>query len=129
VLHNYLDFVKESLDHVNEGSEKSPTYIYWDNKLLEDLLDKEWTNITVTKLSDKYSINFKAGNDQYNYYGVIVANKNGNDFFYLEHPEKFIPKFKNEFWKKAYEYVKNMKYDPKCLGSLQHVRDSEKYNL
>ena len=76
-------------------------------------------------------INFKIGDDKYDYYSVIVENKGVKDKYYLEDEavEKFTEKFNNEFWKNAPEYTENMIYDPKCLGDVEHIRDSKKYKL
>jgi len=121
---SYLKFINESL--IKEGSSSKPSYIYW-NEQLKDIIDKDWNEISVSRhSSDKYCINFKVGDDKYDYYSVIVDSK---DNYYLESTEQFIKKFIKEFWKNATLYVKNMKYNPKCLGDLQHVKDSEKYNL
>ena len=127
---SYSKFINYNL--INEGSLNNPQNLYW-NHQLENILAKDWTEINTARYSGgKYNINFKAGQDQYDYYSVIVEGKNiGDDFYYLEDnvSEKFIKKFKTEFWKNASEYFKKLKYTPKCLGNLSHVRDAEKYNL
>ena len=127
MLYKYSDFIKEDL--IKEGSSSNNTPIYWSEKI-EELLDVNWSDISTTRyVDDKYYINFKAGEGQYNYFSVIVENKGVNDVYYMDNSDKFINKFKTEFWKNASEYVQNFIYDPKCLGDLEHVKDSNKYNL
>lgn len=128
MLKKYSDFI------INEGSIHSPSCVYWDRQL-EELLKKDWLDISVKKQQNKYKISFRTGNDQYDYYSVLFENKGGKDRYLMEEPvkgdvvSKFIEKFKTEFFKNEEEYIKNLAYDPKCLGDLRYLRDSSKYNL
>jgi len=125
MLYKYSDFI-------NEGSITNPSTLYWNNNEFKKVLGNEWSNISVKLLyTGKHIINFKIGNDKYDYYSVIIENKGTKDRYYLEDEaiKSFTEKFNTEFWKNAPEYVENMKYDPKCLGDVEHVRDSKKYNL
>jgi hypothetical protein len=127
MLHRYSDFI----DLISEGSKDKPTFIYWEHQL-ESILNKEWTDISVEHMADKYKIIFKVGPDKYDFYGMIILRKQNEDIYYVEKPEvtkKFTEKFNHEFWENATAYVKNLKYTPKCLGDVEYVRDSEKYNL
>jgi hypothetical protein len=131
MVNNYSDFLKFNSDKINEGGINRPGILYW-NRSLKQIYDKDWTEISTTRYSGvKYMINFKAGDGQYDYYSVIVEDKNGKDFYYLENsdPTVFLEKFKKEFWKNASEYVKNFKYEPRVLGDLEHVKNSDIYNL
>lgn len=128
-MYKYLEYVL-----INEGSEKSPTYIYWKHQL-KKVIDEYWLDISVyiDKLSKKNIIKFKAGNKEYDYYAVIIENKGSEDLFLMQDTENvietFIEKFKKEFWKNPDVYIKNMKYKPKCLGDLSHVELSNTFNL
>lgn len=127
MIHKYSDFV----EFITEGSKDRPTFIYWKGQL-EKLLNEKWENISVEHLSDKYKILFTAGEGQYNYYAMIILRQENDDIYYVENPEvakKFTEKFSHEFWENATAYVKKLKYVPKCLGDVEYVRDSEKYNL
>jgi len=131
MLHNYLDYIKENFNHINEGSLSSPTSIYWEHQL-NKIINNNWSNISVTKFSGKYLINFKcddSDDDKYSYYSVIIENKNGKDIYYMENPDRFINKFKKEFFKNETEYYKNFVYNPKCLGDIEYLKDSDKYNI
>jgi hypothetical protein len=116
---------------IKEGSKYNPSYIYYINDI-KKLVKEDWTNISVTSLSkvdERYDVKFRAGNGDYDYFQVILENKGETDFYYLEDPELFIRKFKEEFFKNTIQYVDNMVYDPKCLGDLHHIRDAKQYNL
>jgi len=131
MVNNYSDFLKLNSDKINEGGINNPGVLYW-QKHIKEIYDRDWTNISVTKYAgDKYMINFKAGDDKYDYFNVIVEDKNNDDFYYLENsdPTFFLEKFKKEFWKNASEYVTNMKYEPRVLGDLEFVKTGSKYNL
>lgn len=131
MVNNYSDFLNNNSYKINEGGENNPSVLYWD-KNIKEIYDIEWKEISTTKYtSDKYKINFKAGEGKYDYNSVIVGKKDNEDLYYLENcdPTLFLEKFKKEFWKNASEYVKNFKYEPKALGELDHVKDSEKYNM
>jgi hypothetical protein len=139
MLLKYLEYV------INEGSINHSQTIYW-GSLLETLLNNKnesnWSEISIKPFKwqpegyhfdhHKYLINFKIGESEYDYYSVIIEKRDNYDFYYLENIEttkKFIRKFNDEFWKNASEYVKKLDYEPKCLGDLEHVRASNKYNL
>jgi hypothetical protein len=133
MIFNYSKFI--NCDLIKEGSITNRSVIYW-NHQIEKLLTEDWTEIGISNFAGKkkYFINFKAGPDKYDYYSVVMEKTNEKDLYYLEDndnnvTEKFIKKFKEEFWKNASEYVKNLDYKPKCLGDLSHVIDAEKYNL
>ena len=130
MLSNYSNFINYNL--IKEGSSDRPETIYWGYQL-KDLLVKDWTEISTSRYTDnKCLVKFRSGPDKYDFCAVIFEAKNiGGDFYYMEDnvSEKFIKKFKAEFWKNASEYVKKLQYSPKCLGDLSHVRDAEKYNL
>jgi len=129
MLKTYTSFITK----INEGSDSSPTIIYWDHQLV-DVLDKEWTNITVkilTHSSNIYTIGFKAGNEKYDYYGVLFDSSSNSLLVQDTHnvDSKFQKKLNIEFWKNAVEYSKNMDFDPKFLGDVSHIRDAERYNM
>lgn len=121
MIRNYFDFIKE-------GHNSSDSPIYW-SESLEKLINEDWTEISTKHYSDDiYFINFKAGNDRYDYYSVL-ANKS-DDTYLMDNPENFIQKFRTEFWKDPAKYIENMKrFKPKCLGDLSHVELSSKYNI
>ena len=134
MLYKYSDYIKEN-SLIKEGLETNPSILYWYSQF-EKKLNENWVEISTKKFdTDKYYINFRIENsDKYGYYKVLVERKGENDFYYMEDNEndtitKFQKKLGNEFWKKASVYVENMKYDPKFLGDLSHVRDSNKYNM
>jgi hypothetical protein len=126
MIYKYLEFIKE-------GSDANPSNIYWNNSEYEKILKSDWSEILVKKdIGDYYKIRFRIGPDKYDYYAVIFQLNNKNDIYLLEDEidiNVFIEKFKNEFWKNAPEYAKDMKYVPKCLGDISHVRAATKYNL
>lgn len=130
LLLKYSDFI------IKEGSINKPQAIYWQHSL-EEFLNKEWSEISVEHFQKpKYIIKFrvveKDKSTDYNYYSVIIEKRANDDFYYLENQEtikKFIKKFSDEFWKNASKYVDKLKYEPRCLGDLEHVRATNKYNL
>ena len=125
MLYRYFEFIKE-------GQESSSSCVYWDNDEFKKVIEKDWSEIFIKKFSDKYQLIFRIGPDKYDYYSVILDRKNNKDLYLLENEEiveKFKQKFNLEFWKNATEYVKNMIYDPKCLGDVSHVRDADRYNV
>ena len=84
MLSNYLKFTNENL--IKEGSSSKPGCIYW-NEQLKDIINIDWNEISVSRhTSSVYRINFKAGDDKYDYYSVIVDSK---DNYYLESAEQF----------------------------------------
>lgn len=123
IYKKYLDFITEAHNFEN-GT------IYW-NFQVDGITDKEWYDISISKSLPRYFINFrvKEKDEKYNYHSVIIEKKGNDDFYYMEDPTLFIKKFKEEFWKNASEYIKNFKYEPKCLGNLEHVKSTNKYNL
>ena len=125
MIHSYSDFI-------NEGSSSSKSPIYWNYDLVQ-LLEKNWSEISTTKYdSNIYYINFKAGEDKedkYDFFSVLVQNKTSDDVYMMDNSKPFIEKFKKEFWKNPNQYVKSLKYKPKCLGDLSHVELSDKYNM
>ena len=125
MLYKYSEFIKE-------GQESSASCVYWDNAEFKKVLENDWSEIFIKKFSDKFQLIFRIGPDKYDFCSVILDKKNNNDLYLLENEEiveKFKKKFNLEFWKNATEYVKNMKYDPKCLGDVSHVRDADRYNV
>lgn len=143
MLYKYSDYIKENSlidDLIKEGSEDKPSIIYWSNQL-EKISNIDWTKISTEKYTgdrNKFYIKFYAYNNEgkaeYGYYQVLVERKGADDFYFMEDNNnntigQFQKKFTNEFWKNASEYVEKMKYDPKCLGDISHVRSGNKYNL
>jgi len=141
MLYKYSDYIKD-ISLIEEGSTERPDVIYWINQL-EKIINVDWTDISTyeySKRSNKFYIKFKAFENDgdkkeiYAYYSVLIEKKGNNDIYYMEDnennvSEKFKKKLNKEFFKNASEYVKNMAYDPKCLGDLSHVRTSNKYNI
>lgn len=126
MIHKYSDYITL----LSEGLKDKPDLIYW-NFQLEDILNKEWSEISSSKIVGKsniFSINFKINTG--NYYSVLVENK-GNEIYYLENfnSKKFESKLKIEFFKNEEEYIKNFNYDPKCLGDINYLRDARNFNL
>ena len=112
-------------DYLNEGK-RGESVLYWDNSL-DKLMNMDWKNIsTVRFTSNKYYLKFECGEDKYNKYTVLIDT---NDLVYVENPEKFVQKFKKEFWENPTEYVHKFKYAPKFLGDLGGFRNANKYNL
>lgn len=131
MIHNYSNFLDISKsDILNEGSTGNPQTLYW-NDQFNDIKDKDWTEIsTIRYNSEKYIIQFKAGENRYDYFGVIVDFKNkSNEEYYLENPKPVLEKLKNDFWKLPHIYIKNLKYKPGIFGDLSHIEDSDIYNL
>lgn len=126
MLHKYSDYITS----INEGTDKKPQVLYWDSNI-NKLLDKDWSEISSNRYSGSvYSVRFKAGSGEYDYFNVLVEKKGiSSELFYLEDPTKFTEKLKMEFWKNPYIYYKNLKYVPKALGDISHLKDSEKFNL
>ena len=130
MLHNFFEYV--SL--IKEGASRD-SIIYWKAQL-EEILDQEWYEIKTEKRAGKNNYIYfrvKDKDEKYNFYSVItekVAEKD-KDIFYMEDDTSnmFIEKFKKEFWKNPHEYIKDMKYHPKCLGDLGHVEMSNKFNM
>lgn len=124
MIHNYSEYI--SL--INEGI-KYPGLIYW-NDQLENILNIEWSEISTSIIVGKpnvYSINFKTSDSDYS---VLVENK-GKEIYYLENfdSKKFESKLNIEFFKNEEVYSKNFKYDPKCLGDINYLRDARNFNL
>lgn len=128
MLYRYSDFIKESLSEYKK-------HLYWNNEDFKSILNEDWTEIKVTKekrFDSMYDISFRIGTGKYDVFAVVLDTKGGNDFYILngdDMSKQFQQKFKTEFWKNASEYVKDMMYDPKCLGDVEHVRDAAKYNM
>jgi len=130
MLDKYLDFINENFN-ITEGYVNHPSVVYWSENA-DSLLNDNWFDISVNRYSPPvYIIKFRVGDndkDQYNYYNVVIE-KGTTDTYYMENPEPFIEKFKTEFLKHPLDYIDNMKYDPKALGDLGHIRNSSKFNL
>jgi len=123
MLHRYLSFI-------NEGSSLRSVNIYWGDQI-KGIIEKDWDEISIKSLkSNSYGIKFKTVDDDY--YQVLFDVNDGKEEYLMENLEvvnKFLEKFKTEFWNAPQQYVKNMVYDPKCLGDLEHVRTAQKYNM
>lgn len=131
MIHNYSNFININNTNVlNEGALGRPEILYW-NSQFEKIQDIVWTEISTYRYSaDKYIIQFKAGDDKYDYYGIVVDwSDKSNEEYYLENPKPVIEKIKNEFWKSPQTYIKNLKYEPTVFGDLSHIKDAEKYNI
>jgi hypothetical protein len=117
------------LDYINESRSNDTKAVYWTSSLE---LDKNWSEITVKRHSGDYYLityNYKDG-DTYSYNNVLFEKNNIQDIYYVENPEKFIEKFRNEFFKNVKEYKEDLKYIPKCLGLNKDQLDQlEKYNF
>lgn len=128
MLHNFSQYV----NLINEGSSNNHTILYWKSQF-EDVINKDWYDIKTDRIGDKYSIKFRISDkdEKYNYFSVILENKNGKESFYVENDDSkiFVEKFKKEFWNNPQEYIKNMKYHPKCLGDLSPVTTAGKFNM
>jgi hypothetical protein len=125
MLHKYSDYIS----NINEGSSKRPQVLYW-NSQVEKLLNNEWTEINSKRYTGSiYSLNFKAGEDDYDYYNILIEKKGSSDFYYMEDSTKFAEKLKIEFWKNPDIYYKELKYAPKVLGDISHLKDADKFNL
>lgn len=81
------------------------------------------------KNEEKYTISFKIGDGKYDYYGVLVENRNGKDFYYLEESDEFIEKLKKEFWDNNTSRADNLQYIPKCLGDITSLKRGGKSGL
>ena len=132
MINKYLDFINENVI-INEGSSYNPSVIYWKENV-DKVLYNNWSNISISNIggrnSSEYCINFIIDNDNKdNYYKAIIEDNGKNDLYYMEDPEPFIEKFKKEFLKNPLEYIEHMDYDPKALGDLRHIRNSNKFNL
>lgn len=130
MLNKYLEFINEHCSNINEGSSYNPTVIYWEDNLNE-ILNYNWSNISITYWSKNiYKINFRVENNlNNNYYIGLVEDKKNNDFYYMENSTTFIEKFKTEFNSNAMNYYDNLKYVPKALGNLDHIKNASKFNV
>lgn len=130
MLH-YQDYIKTF--EAIMGTKNDPINIYW-YKTFQEIMNSDWSEISTKRIGDNYKIIFVTNNK---YYSVILERGFGSDddIYYLEEGtgsgilEKFKNKFKMEFLKNSAEYVKNLKYDPKCLGDLTYIRKGSKYNI
>lgn len=131
--------IRKYSEYINEayvGKNPSPHELYWDNSTFKKIFENEWSQISTSRYeSNIYSINFRAGDEQYDYYSVL-AESNGNiDIYYLEDSDKvkiskdFEKKFVEEFFKNGHEYYKDLTYTPKCLGDISYLADADKYNV
>jgi len=120
---------------IKESTEPSYHSLYWDRDV-QKILNKDWTDLTITeciekknwkeiKVKGKYFIKFKAGDEHFK---VIIEPKGRSDLYYLETPETFMKKFSEEFKKQRNSAI-TFKYDPKVLGSLEHLRRKGNFNL
>lgn len=130
MIRNYSDFLNV-VKIYEGGSESRPEIIYW-KKQFNEIKNTNWIDIkTIKYSSNKYNIIIKIdNNDKYPYYGVMVDNSKGDDY-YMEDAEPFKEKLKNEFYKSPQKYYKNMlKYKPDILkNDIERLEDAEKYNL
>lgn len=129
MINKYLDFINENYI-VTEGYKNNPSVIYWSENV-DKVLNDDWFDISVTRRNSPiYIINFRIGdkNTESNYYEAVLE-RGSTDIYYMENPQPFMEKFKTEFLKHPLDYVDNMKYDPKVLGDLGHIRNSNKFNL
>lgn len=123
-------------EYIKEGSSSHDNVVYWYYELKE-LIEKNWTEISSKKAIPPklYNLKFKAGDGQYDYYSVLIEDKGGSEYFYVENLEnsKFIEvfqeKFKSSFFTNPDIYYKNLKYVPKFLGDVSHFGVIDKYNL
>jgi len=126
MIYKYLDFITEGYE-----SEKSP--IYW-NSQLNEIIDKEWLDFSSSKFSGNiFFIKFKINDGgKYPFYSVLVENKLGKDVYLMEDniSEKFIEKFKKDFWRNATKYASEFKkFKPKCIGDWTQIEMTNKFNL
>lgn len=125
----YSDFINTINESI--GDKDEPLNIYW-YRNFEHIMNSDWSEISTKRVGDNYKIIFMVNNK---YYSVIIERGSDDDIYYLEEGtgsgilEKFKNKFKMEFLKNSAEYVKNLKYDPKCLGDLTYIRKGSKYNI
>lgn len=126
MLHKYSDYIIL----VKEGSKSNSQVLYWKSQI-DKLLNKEWSEISSKRHSGGiYNLEFRAGDGEYDYYNILVEKKGpSSEFYYMEDPTNFIKKLNIEFWKRPDIYYKNLKYAPKALGDISHLKDSEKFNL
>lgn len=130
MIYDFLNFLKSKINE-GMGTEKDPDAIYWKDTIT-DLLDKHWTEMSITvysKLEKQYFISFKAGDDKYGYCGVLLEIRNGNDFYYLEDSTEFVEKLKEEFWSNNTNRIDNLVYVPKCLGSIESIKRGKNSGL
>jgi hypothetical protein len=119
MIYKYLDYISESRSNDLKAA-------YWSGSLE---LDKNWVEISVKRHSgDYYLISYNYNNgDRYSYNNVLLEK---GDIYYVSNPEKFIEKFKTEFFKHTKEYKEELKYIPKCLGlTKDQLNNLEKYNF
>jgi len=137
MINKYLEFISENFVGVNEGSSYNPTVLYWEENLNE-ILNYKWYDISTDRWNGSiyrwngsiYTINFKVDiNSNPSYYIVVLENKFTSDLYYMENSEPFMKKFKNEFNSNPIEYYKNLKYIPKVLGNLDHIKNASKFNI
>lgn len=129
MIYNYLQYIKE-------GGPNQDNVIYWMFEL-ERKLNKNWTELSSVRYTgDIYNIKFKAGDDQYDYFSVLVEKKGTKEFYYFENSnaakdivEIFEKKLNQEFWKKPELYYEKFKYVPKCIGDISHLHKAGQYNL
>lgn len=124
MIHKYSDYITS----INEGSSSNSQVLYW-NFQINKILDKEWSDFSSKHYSGGiYSLNFKAGEDDY--YSILVEKKgSSSDFYYMEDPTIFIEKLNTDFWKHPDIYYKNLKYAPRSLGDISHLKNADKFNL
>jgi len=128
MINKYLDFINDNFN-VNESFQRKSSVIYW-NENVDEVLNENWSDISVSRYNYPiYVIKFKVEGKESNDYSVVFEGNKTRDIYYMENPEPFIKKFKEEFFKNAIEYVVNMKYDPVVLGDLEHIRNSNKFNI
>ena len=134
MISKYSDYLSLMKNEAYTGSNPQPSPIYWDSEL-ENVLNNEWYQISFGRHSGGiYIVKFRTGDKRYDYYSVLFEKD--KNIFYLEDSDKqtskkFQEKLKTEFWKNPQEYYNNKLklYAPKCLGDIDHLSDSSKYNL
>lgn len=133
MIYKYLDFITEDHTLITEShdSEKGP--IYWESQLNE-ILNEDWSEFSSARYSgDIFFIKFKTDDGgKYPYYSVLVEKKLYQDVYFMEDnvSEKFIKKFKTEFWKNAAKYAPEFKkFKPNCIGDWNQIAITNKFNL
>ena len=139
MIYKYSNFVLTN--EKNTITYKYNYNLYWYDDNFKELLNNDWNNIIINEYKQKvknfnklYKIIFSTKESNDKSYSVLIENKGNEDYYLLDDSNDsiatkiFVEKLKKEFEKNK-EYALNFKYDPKCLGKLDYIRDKENYNI
>lgn len=131
MIHNYNEYIL-----LQEGRSNGHANLYKDDDDFKDTINKEWSELSIsfatsTSSLSIYKLKFHAGDDDFDYFSVLIEKVGNEDIYYLADglAEKFKIKFKQEFERNIDDWRK-FKYIPKCLNiTKSDLQGRDDFNL